>query len=202
MSRRIAVRRGAWLVLVLAGVICAAPCQSLRAAQGVFGKMLGKKGDVTYRVYRDPNGRFSIEYPNKDWRIVPSGQSALVILAREDGEATLVVDATTLVEALSPAEIAAMVDVEVTSLKDRLPNATEIKAEVVEIKSGRAALIHYASAGARGPEKSTQYSIPVDKQLFRLIGVTPATAAAKYDAILAHMVESFKVPAEPATTKD
>jgi hypothetical protein len=202
MNRAIARRSGLRIALTL--TLCAVARDHMGAGQ--LGKIFGRKQEVTYQTYRDSSGRFSLEYPNKDWRVVPGGGSAaLVILAREDGEATVVVEASMLVEALAPSEIQAMAEIEVDNLKARLPAAKDAKYELVDTRSGRGAMIPYANIGAQGPERVVQYSIPVEKSLFRLIRTARVAAAAKHDAVLAHMIESFKSPAEPApprNTKD
>src|ERR1700674_5402328 len=86
MKRAIARRSGLRVALTLTLCVVA---RDHRAA-GQLGKIFGRKQEVTYQTYRDSSGRFSLEYPNKDWRVVPGGGSAaLVILARADGEATV-----------------------------------------------------------------------------------------------------------------
>jgi len=51
-------------------------------------------------------------------------------------------------------------------------------------------------------ERVMRYSIGVGKDLYRLDAVVPEAALAKYEAILMHMLLSFKVPANPASTKN
>jgi hypothetical protein len=194
VNRAIARRSGR---LVLTLTLCAVAGDQIAAGQ--LGRIFGRKQDVTYQTFRDSSGRFSLEYPSKDWRVVPGGGSgALVVLAREDGEAMVVVEASKLTEAFAPSEIQAMAEIEVDNLKARVPTAKDAKYELVETKLGPGAMIPYANVGAQGPERVVQYSIPVDKNLFRLIRTARVAAAAKHDTILTHMIESFKAPAEPA----
>jgi hypothetical protein len=200
MNRGASIGRRAGLRIALTLSLCAVAGDHLPAGQ--IGKIFGKKQEVAYQTYRDPGGRFSLEYPNKDWRVVPVGAStALVMLAREDGEATVSVEAVKLVEALAPSEIQAMAENEVDKLKERVPSAKDAKYELVDTKLGPGAMIPYANVGAQGAERVVQYSIPVDKNLFRLIRTARIAAAAKHDAVLTHMIESFKSPAEPAPPK-
>ena len=200
MNRGASIGRRSGLGIALTLSLCAVAGDHVAAGQ--IGKIFGRKQEVTYQTYRDSSGRFSLEYPNKDWRVVPGGGSAaLVILAREDGEATVVVEASMLVEALAPSEIQAMAEIEVDNLKARLPAAKDAKYELVDTKLGAGAMIPYTNVGAQGPERVVQYSIPVDKNLFRLIRTARVNTAAKHDAVLTHMIESFKSPAEPAAPK-
>ena len=62
-------------------------------------------------------------------------------------------------------------------------------------------MIPYANVGAQGSERVVQYSIPVEKNLFRLTRTARIAAATKHDAVLTHMIESFKSPAEPIPPK-
>jgi hypothetical protein len=189
-------RTGLRIALTLS--LCAVARDQVTAG-GQIGKIFGRKQEVTYQTYRDSSGRFSLEYPNKDWRIVPvGGSAALVILARADGEATVSVEAAALVEALAPSEIQAMAENEVDKLKERVPSAKDAKYELVDTRSGPGAMIPYAKTGAQGPERAMQYSIPIDKSLFRLVRTARVAAAGKHDAVLTHMIESFRSPAEPA----
>ncbi len=200
MNRGASIGNRSCLRIALTLLFCAVAREHIAAGQ--IGKIFGRKQEVIYQTYRDPGGRFSLEYPNKDWRVVPGGgPAALVILAREDGEATVGVEAVNLVEALVPSEIRVMAENEVDKLKERAPSAKDAKYELVDTTSGPGAMIPYANIGAQGAERVVQYAIPVDKTLFRLIRTARLAAAARHDAILTHMIESFKAPAGPAPPK-
>ena len=41
--------------------------------------------NVKNKAFKDPSGRFELEYPTKDWSPLPTGGSAVAILARKDG---------------------------------------------------------------------------------------------------------------------
>jgi hypothetical protein len=200
MKRGASIGNRSCLRIALTLLFCTMAREHMAAGQ--IGKIFGRKQEVIYQTYRDPGGRFSLEYPNKDWRVVPGGSpAALVVLAREDGEATVGVEAVNLVEALAPSEIRVMAENEVDKLKERAPSARDAKYELVDTRSGPGAMIPYANVGAQGAERVVQYSIPVDKTLFRLIRTARVAAATRHDAILTHMIESFKAPAEPAPPK-
>ena len=72
----------------------------------------------------------------------------------------------------------------------------------VDSKAGRGSLIRYARLGATGPERVMRYSVAVGLDLYRLDVVVPEASLAKYEAILMHMILSFKVPANPAPSKN
>src|SRR5215216_6206026 len=87
----------------LATGILLALSTGLTAEQNVFKRMVGADANVKYQTFKDPAGRFEIEYPAKDWKRLPSGGSSLAVFARNDGP-TLFVDHITLGEPFTKAE--------------------------------------------------------------------------------------------------
>ena len=165
----------------------------LTADQNPFKWMVGGDKNVKYETFKDPAGRFEIEYPAKDWKRLPSGGSSLAVFARNDGP-TLFVDHVRLVGALTPAEIEGMAAVELDTLKEQQPKAKDFKSDMLDSKAGRGVAIRY-SRDSTGPETVVQYSIPVGQELFRLNGVIPDKQLAKYEPIIMYMIQSFKAPA-------
>jgi hypothetical protein len=198
MNLKLSSRRRPALALLVA--CCLLSAQQLASAQRKFG-IFGDK-DVKYRVFKDAAGRFELDYPAKDWSPLPTGGSAIAIISRNDRTATVVIDLSKLTEPLAPAEVATNAQIEVEGLREQQPNAKDFTAEIVDSKSGRASLIRYARVGSNGPERVMRYSLGVGRELYRLDAVVPDTSLAKYEAILMHMLLSFKVPANPASTKN
>jgi hypothetical protein len=172
----------------------------LMAEQNPFTKVFGGDKNIKYQTFKDPAGRFDLEYPTKDWRLLPSGVSSLAVFDHKDGPA-LFVDRTRLVDRLTPEEIAAMPEVEVDKLKNGQPNAKDFKTDGVDTKAGRGVLIRYSRAGGTGPESVMQYSIVVGQDLYRLNGVVPDKLLAKYEGVIMHMIQSFKATADPVPPK-
>lgn len=172
----------------------------LAANQNPFRKLLGGDKNTNYQTFKDPAGRFELEYPTKDWRLLPSGGSSLAVFARNDGPA-LFVDHVRLVEQLTPGEIDAMPEMEVGRLKEQQPKGKDFKSDMLETKAGRGVLIRYSRVGT-GPESVVQYSIPVGQDLYRLNGVVPEKLVEKYEPIIIHMIQSFKAPVDPSTPKN
>ena len=171
----------------------------LAAGQNVFKRMVGADSNVKYQTFKDPSGRFEIEYPAKDWKRLPSGGSSLAVFARNDGP-TLFLDHITLAEALTPAEIGGMPAVELSTLKDQQPKAKDFKSDMLDSKAGRGVLIRY-TRDATGPETVVQYSIAIGQELFRINGVIPDKQVTKYEPIIMYMIQSFKAPATAPTSK-
>jgi hypothetical protein len=197
MTHTMTARRGSALVFAIA-------CSVLAAQQHAAAQFLGLFGDknVKYKVYKDPAGRFELEYPTKDWRPLPTGGSAIAILSRNDLTATVVVDLSKLTEPLAPEEVATNAQIELEALKEQQPNARNFTSEIVDSKAGKASLIRYARIGSNGPERVMRYSVGVGLELYRLDAVVQEASAAKYEAILAHMLMSFAAPAGPASSKN
>ena len=77
--------------------------------------------NIKYKAFKDPSGRFELEYPTKDWSPLPTGGSAVAILARNDRTATVVIDLSRLTEPLAPSEVATNAQIEVETLKEQQP---------------------------------------------------------------------------------
>ena len=185
--------------MAAAVVLClvAGPNQAFAQFLGIFGDK-----NVKYKTFKDPAGRFELEYPNKDWSPLPTGGSAIAILSHKDRSATVVVDLTKLSEPLAPTEVATNAQIELEGLKEQNPNARSFASEIVDAKSGKASLIRYARIGTNGPERVIRYSIGVGLDLFRLDAVVQEASAAKYEGILLHMLMSFSAPAGAASSKN
>jgi hypothetical protein len=181
---------------LLAAVILCTWSTALSAAQ--FKWMVGDKS-VKYQPFRDASGLFEIEYPEKDWKRLPSVGQSLVGFARNDGP-TLFVNHVRLTEPFTPAEIAGLPAMELSTLKDQQPKATGFKSEPLESMAGHGVLIRYSREGA-GPETVIQFSIAVGQELFRISGVLPDKQAAKYEPVVMHMIQSFKAPAAASPSK-
>lgn len=190
------------LLVSAAIVLCwaLADISILTAGQNPFKWLTGGDKTIKYTTYKDPGGRFELEYPQKDWRILPSGVGSSLVFSRSDGPSVFI-DRVTIAGRLTPAEVEAMADLEVGRLKEEQPNGRDFKSEMLEGKSGRGALIRYSRPGTE-LESVIQYSIPVDRDLYRLIGVTPVKLLAKNEEIIMHMIQSFKAAGSPSTTKN
>ena len=178
-------------VLPILCLLSAAPS----AGQNPLKWLTGDKG-TKYNGFKDPAGRFEIEYPAKDWKLLPPGGSSLAVFARNDGP-TLYIDHVRLREPLSQGEFDALPDVEISRLKLQEPNAKTFKSELLESRAGRGVLIRYSREGG-APETVMAYSIPVDQDMFRLSGIVADKQMAKYEPVVMHMIQSFQVGKTPS----
>jgi hypothetical protein len=158
--------------------------------------------NVKYKAFKDPAGRFELEYPAKDWSPLPTGGSAVAIIARNDRTATVVIDLARLTEPLAPSEIATNAQIEVETLREQQPRAKDFTSEILEAKAGRASLIRYTRVGSNGPERILHYSLGVGPDLYRLDAVVQEASLAKHEPVIMHMIMSFKAPADSAGAKN
>lgn len=190
---------------------CSAPLISLRLALLVLATAgalltnvapaaaqwwrLGLGGDksIAYQSFKDPAGRFTIDYPAKDWLVVPSAGSVLAGFSHRNGSASLSVDYTKLQLALAADEIDTLfVDLEIGTLKERQPKLEDVSGRLETRPSGPMIFIEFKKPGARGVERVTQFSYPRGSDLYRVVcTLARSDLAATFDPILAHMAESF-----------
>jgi len=183
------------VLLLLGGLLSAVSA----TAQNPLKWLTGDRG-TKYEIYKDPQGRFEMEYPTKDWRVLPSNSaSTLVGFSRNDGP-TFFVDYVRLRDKLTKGEIDALPDDEVQRLKDLQPKATGFKTELLESKSGSGVLIKYSRPGT-GPESVIQYSFAANVDLYRLNGVVPEKQLQKYEPVIMHMIQSFQSKTNAAVPK-
>ena len=196
MSRLSLSRRR--LFPALAAIFLLVCSSALSAAQ--LGKFFNSDKNMKFQVFKDSTGLFELEYPEKDWKRLPSVGQNLVSFSRNDGP-TFFVGHVRLSEPFTPAEIANLPAVELSTLKDQQPKATGFKTDLLESKAGRGVVIRYSREGA-GPETVIQYSIAVGTELFRINGVIPDKQVAKYENTVMYMIQSFKAPAGATPSKN
>ena len=181
--------RVCWLGIVLSAFILASDVGSSAGAQ--FG-MFKRDKTTKYQVFKDAAGRFTLEYPANDWRVIPGGGSVLIGFTQKDGEVSVLVDYTKLKLTLAPSEIdSSFAELEVQTLKERQPNAKDIKSNLVAGPRGPRVVIQFSRSGEKGAEQVFQYSIPNGDDLFRLVCTVRSDRTEKNQPILSHMVESF-----------
>ncbi|MGH9142197.1 MAG: hypothetical protein ACRD2I_13785 [Vicinamibacterales bacterium] len=188
-------KRRAFTGLVVA-ILCLGPT-GLTAGQ--FKWLVGGDKNTKYKLFKDPAGRFELQYPEKDWKPLPAVGSSLAVFARNDGP-TLFVDHVKLVGELTPPEVAGMPAVELSTLKDQQPKAKDFKSEMLDSKAGNGVLIRY-SRDNNGPQTVVQYSIAVGLELYRINGVIPDKQLAKYEPVVMYMIQSFTAPPPGAAKK-
>lgn len=120
---------------------------------------------------------FSIDYPEKDWSLVPGGSVTLVAVAQKRFEAVLLVERTSLQVALGDEDIGdVFLAVEAEHIRETTPSATDIKADLQQLGDRRVAAFVYRRNGVLGPERVLQYSMPAGTALYRIVAVAKPEA--------------------------
>jgi hypothetical protein len=189
-----AMRRIARLSIACVTIACA----SAASASAQFG-IFKRNKDVTYQAYRDPGGRFVIEYPAKDWKVNPAKGSTVASLAQKNGEAAVVVDHTKLKLALSKDEIDDVVmKLEVDALKEKDSTVKDVNANIAKGPSGPRIVIRYTRNGAAGREQVEQHTIADGDDLYRVSCSSLVKEEARYQPILAYIAGSFSLLRKPS----
>jgi len=154
-------------------------------------------------VQQFDNRQIRFEYPKKDWEIVPRPTTAvipgatapIVSVVQRKREAAVVVEQTKLHQPLALDDITDLFSqLEADSIRERQPQATDVRAKLVDVGGGRRLVIlTYGRPGVGGPERVRQYSIPAGADLFRLTCVATVSQFGRYEAVFAHVAASFAV---------
>ena len=141
-----------------------------------------------------PAHHLSLEYPKKDWVVLPAGGSMLVSLAEKNGLALVQLEHETLRQPLGPEEITELfAEIEVDTIRQRHADATGFVSRLAMAGSRRVAMLEYERPGTLAIERVRQYSIPVGATLFRLICAAPAAQFARVEQVFAHMAASLTI---------
>jgi len=186
-SRRL--RGLAWVGWLAVAVVAA---EAAAAAQlGIFKRNKG----TTYQAFRDPGGRFVIEYPVKDWRVNPAKEPIVASFAHKSGDASVVVDHSKLKLALTNDEIDdVVIKLEVDALKEREPSARDINASLTRPPAGPRIVIRYTREPAKGArEQVEQYSIASGDDLYHVVCAVKQSEQTRLQPILSYIAGSFSL---------
>jgi hypothetical protein len=182
--------------VVIAGAIVWAQ-EAMPPAAGEYGRA------QKLEVQQFDNRQIRFEYPKKDWEIVPRPTTAvipgatapIVSVVQRKREAAVVVEQTKLHQPLALDDITDLFSqLESDSIRERQPQATDVRAKLVDVGGGRRlAILTYGRQGVGGPERVRQYSIPAGADLFRLTCVATVGQFGRYEAVFAHVAASFAV---------
>jgi hypothetical protein len=174
----------AWSAVPLAQTRPAAPSAAAAAAAPLKG----------YQVLQAFQGKFTLQYPAKDWFAVPGGGASLVVLTQKKQEATVTIEFQPLQLELAPAEIDdSFAQIEAEPVTQHQPTAEGLKSKVADSNGRRVVVIDFTRRGVMGTEQVRQYSLPIGKQLYRIVCVSPAALFGRYEPVFANVVNSFSV---------
>jgi hypothetical protein len=143
------------------------------------------------KSYQDPIGRFTLQYPQRDWIVFPGAGSVLVTIAEKNAKATVHVDYQFLNQPLSVDESRDLiVQIESDLIRQRQPKSDRIQ-PVATTAIPAAVVIDYVRPGVQGLERVRQFSLVRGQDLYRVLCVTPAAETAKFDAVFDQIARSF-----------
>jgi hypothetical protein len=174
------------------------------SAQEVTAPAPGEYGRAPkLEVQQFDNRQIRFEYPKKGWEIVqrpttaviPGATAPIVSVVQRKREAAVVVEQTKLHQPLALDDITDLFSqLETDSIRERQPQATDVRARLVDVGGGRRLVIMtYGRPGLGGGQRVRQYSIPAGADLFRLTCIAPASQFARYEGVFAHVAASFAV---------
>jgi hypothetical protein len=181
-------------LVVAAMLVGAGPSWSAQAAAAKGDPWLAKSPKMQVRPQRAVDAPARLDVPAKDWSVLPSSGSTVLILASKKGDAVVLVERSSLAMALEPADITDLfAQIETDAIKERQPKATDFQSKVLDLASRRLVAVQYGRPGILGSEKVRQYSVPVGKELYRVTCISSAAQFAAYDPVFAHIAASFTV---------
>ena len=183
---------------IVAVVAATAGQNPVPPAAGEYGRM----AKLEVSSFETPNRQIRLEYPRRDWQIVPGynasvvpgATSPIVSLMQRKHEAAIVVEQTKLHQPLALDDITDLLgQLEAESVKERQPLASDIQPKLVQAGGRRFVIVNYGRQGVTGAERIRQYSIPAGADLFRLTCIASASQFARYEQVFAHVAASFTV---------
>jgi hypothetical protein len=162
-----------------------------------FG-LLGHAQKAGFKLFTDPDGRFSIEFPSDwDWSMVSGSGEPLVIFVPRNKEAALVVERFRLKQSLAKDEITDLfAQIENDVLKENQPKISEVSAKTVMQNGKRIVVIDYSRPGLVEKERVRQYSFPIGQNLYRITCATVPNQFRKYEPTFGDVAESLKSAGE------
>lgn len=194
-------RLRAWLVASIAIVGTAAPTSAQDPVAPAAGEY-GRAPKLEVVAFESPNRQIRLEYPKKDWQVVPGYNTAIIpgastpilTLVQRRRDAAVVIEQTKLHQPLALDDITDLFgQLEADSIRERQPLASDVQSKLVDAGGRRIVILTYGRQGLAGPERVRQYSIPAGADLYRLTCVAAASQFARYEPIFAHVAASFTV---------
>lgn len=192
-----APRRGLAAAAVAAMVAGAAGQEPPAALRGTW---YGRDAKGSYTAYRDAAGRFSLEYPRRDWLLLTGDGAVLLVATHNRGEAWVILERVRMATSLAPDDVTDLfADLETENVRQHQPRADGFLKRVFDTDNRRFIALQYARPGVDPRERETvrQYSFPVGQDLYRLVCAVQSRRFERYEAMCAHVASTFRpAPAE------
>lgn len=145
-------------------------------------------------VYRDPTGRFVLQYPRRDWLAFPGGGSTLVTVAERRARATVQIEHQRLNQPVNLDENRDLVvQIESDVVRERQLKVTDLKPVTPVTPIPGAIVLEFQRPGAAGPERVRQVSLVRGQDLYRVLCIATVADFPKYEAAFDQVARSFSV---------
>ncbi len=160
--------RGCGIVVIavtLAGTVSAAPPPPQRRATTVASPgtdpWVSRSAKLQVRPQRSADAPLQVEFPTKDWMVLPSSGALVLAAASRKGDAVVLIERSTLRQALDPADITDLfAQIEIEAIKERQPKAADFVSKVLDSGARRLVAVQYSRPGVLGSERVRQYLGP------------------------------------------
>jgi hypothetical protein len=190
--------RGCGIVVVaalLAGTVAATPAPQRKAATVASpgtDPWVSRAARLQVQPQRSADAPLQVEFPTKDWMVLPSSGALVLAAASRKGDAVVLIERSTLRQALDPADITDLfAQIEIDAIKERQPKAADFQSKVLDLGARRLVAIQYSRPGVLGNERVRQYSVPVGTDLYRMTCISSAARFAVYDPVFSHIAASL-----------
>lgn len=136
--------------------------------------------------------KFSIDLPEKDWRLLPGGLQALGCVAHKDDGVVLLIEHELLQIALTSDEIDGnFADLELAELKEHEPAGSAFTSQIAQVGRRRMVMVDFERRGSGGADHVRVYVLLQGRHLYRLVCVAPSPQFTRYAPAFQAMVGSF-----------
>jgi hypothetical protein len=147
---------------------------------------------VQFQPQRAADAALQLDLPKKDWMVLPSNGSVLLMLASRKGDAVVLVERLVLNLPLEATDITELfAQIEIDAIKEQHPRAADFQSRVIDAGQRRLVAVQYGRPGVLGSERVRQYSMPIGKQLYHVTCISSAAQFAAYDPVFSHIAASF-----------
>jgi hypothetical protein len=190
--------RGCGIVVVaalLTGTVAATPAPQRKAATVASpgtDPWVSRAARLQVQPQRSADAPLQVEFPTKDWMVLPSSGALVLAAASRKGDAVVLIERSTLRQALDPADITDLfAQIEIDAIKERQPKAVDFQSKVLDSGARRLVAVQYSRPGVLGNERVRQYSVPVGTDLYRVTCISSAARFAVYDPVFSHIAASL-----------
>ena len=153
---------------------------------------VSRAAKLQVRPQRSADAPLQVEFPTKDWMVLPSSGALVLAAASRKGDAVVLIERSTLRQALDPADITDLfAQIEIDAIKERQPKAADFQSKVLDSGARRLVAVQYSRPGVLGNERVRQYSVPVGTDLYRVTCISSAARFAVYDPVFSHIAASL-----------